>query len=347
MGKLWQRTAKGPKNPHGLAEVDLSTLRLDRPTVIFLTGFFTYDSTPEYIRSAFKSINELVNGRPGNQPPADTYVWSHAGAKEIFNIAAYDAWPSHRTSRNGYALARGAIMPLVATDFKMDADGNVSGTPLPLDEAKKNLRNVTFFGYSAGTVTGQECFNASLKMMKKLGYSEKDAREALHEVVMIGVGSMSRPGAEKDRFTTLYLEGNNDRLVNMKNRTLSPLSTLFGWFAKKLKIKKLSATSAVVTAPIHKKSRELRRKGDKVEEREIQGMLPKWFPVKSLHELPRYVTEDEGISPFAKIVEYTLTNAVARHGRLTLDELLAPPAGVEKEAAMKYKEKISKASARK
>ena len=343
MGKLWRRTEKGEKNPNGLLEVDMSTLAIDKPTVIFLTGFFTYDKTPQYIRSAFKSVNELMANRPGEQKPVDTYVWSHSGLAELFNIAAYDAAPGSRSSRNGYNLSRGVIMPLVAKDFKMDADGNVTGKPLPLEEAKKNLRNVTFFAYSAGTITGQECFNASMKLMKKIGYSEKDAREALHEVVMVGVGVMSRPGREKDRFTTLYLEANNDRLVNLKNRMWAPLRAMFAWFARKLQIQALSDSSAIISASVKKSNKEIRQKDGKKVERKIETMAPKWFPVRSLHELPRYVTEDEGLSPFAKIVEYSLTNAVNRDCRLSPLDLMSPPTGVDAQAAAAYTAKIDKA----
>lgn len=343
MGKLWRRSHTGEKDPNGLHEMDLSSMHIDKPSVIFLTGFFTYDKTPQHIRTAFRNINELMANRPGEQPPVDTYVWSHGGLRELFNLAAYDAAPGSRTSKNGYNLARGVIMPLVAKDFKMDAQGNVSGTPLPLEEVKKNLRNVTFFAYSAGTITGQEGFNASMKMMKKIGFSEKDARDALHEVVLVSVGVMSRPGRERDRFTTLYLEGNNDRLVNIKNRMWAPFRAFFNWFAKKLSIQILSDTSAIISASVHKRNKEKQEKDGKTVEREIKSLAPKWFPVKSLHELPRYVTEDEGLSPFAKIVEYSLTNAVARDKRLSIPELMAAPQGAEVQAAAAYKAKIDKA----
>ncbi len=342
MGKLWRRAKQDEVAAHGLQQVDLDTLRLEKPAVIFLTGFFTYDDTPQHIRAAFKGINELMNAtEQGRQ--ADTYVWSHAGLKEIFNLAAYEAFPAKRASENGYDLSRGVIMPLVAKDFKMDADGNVTGTPLPPDEARRNLRNVTFFAYSAGTITAQECFNASVRMMKQVGYSDKDARDVLHEVALVSVGVMSRPGAEKNRFTTLYLEATNDRIVSMKNRMWTPLRAVFDWFAKKLKIKTLSPHSAIITGPVKKKDRETRMQDGKPVQKEIKGMLPKWFPFKSNHELPRYVTEDEDVSPFARIVQFSLGNAVARDRLLPPLDLLPPPAGTPQAEADAYRAKIATA----
>ncbi len=342
MGKLWRRAHDGEKTASGLQQVDLDTLRLEKPAVIFLTGFFTYDDTPQHIRAAFKGINELTHATEQGKA-AETYVWSHAGLKEIFNLAAYEAFPGKRASENGYDLSRGVIMPLVTKDFKMDAQGNVTGTPLPLDEAKKNLRNVTFFAYSAGTITAQECFNASVKMMKEVGYSDKDVREALHEVALISVGVMSRPGAEKNRFTTLYLEATNDRIVSMKNRMWTPLRSLFDWFAKKLKIRTLSPNSAIITGPVKKQDKETRMQDGKPVQKEIKGMLPKWFPFKSNHELPRYVTEDEGVSPFARIVQFSLANAVARDKLLSPLDLLPPPDGTLQAEADAYRAKIAKA----
>lgn len=345
MGKLWKRKPAGDNivaaGGNGLQEVDLATLALSRPTVIYLTGFFTLDDTPGHIRGAFRQITEVLAKQPD---PPDAYVWSHAGLSEIFNLAAYDAAPGWRSSRNGYDIARATIMPLVAKDFKMDAQGKVTGTPLALEDARKNLRNLTFFGYSAGTITGQETFNAALKMMQKIGFSKQDARAALSEVVMIGVGVISRPGSEKNRFTTLYLEATNDRLVSMKNRVWAPLRALFSWFAKKLRIKTISPTSAIISCAVPKKRREKQVKPDGATvEREVRGMLPAWFPVSTMHELPRYVTGDEGFSPFARIVEYSLANAAARKNSVSPLDLLAPPATVAAEDAAAYRAKIDNA----
>ncbi|HYD17188.1 MAG TPA: hypothetical protein VEF76_01750 [Patescibacteria group bacterium] len=342
MGKLWRRAAPNDNAAHGMREIDLAALRIEQPTVIFLTGFFTYDDTPEHIRAAFRNISELTTATP-QAAPAEILVWSHAGLSEIFNVAAYDALPNQFSSRNGYNLSRGVIMPLVAKHFAMDAKGNVTGRPLPLEEARKNLRNVTFFGYSAGTITAQECFIASIRMMKKIGYSEKDARALLHEVALVSVGVMSRPGREKDRFTTLYLEATNDRVVSIKNRMWTPLRAVFDWFARGMKIRDLSAHSTIIKAPVRKKDKEKRVRDGKTVEKEIRGMLPKWFPLKSNHELPRYVTEDDSVSPFARMVEYSLANAVTRDRLLTPMELLAPPADAPAQVADAYRAKIAKA----
>jgi hypothetical protein len=273
----------------------------------------------------------------------DIMVYSHKNLKDIFNVAAYSIDPEARACKAVKKLAAGVIMPLVAKDFKLNDDGTVTGTPLPLDEAKKNLRNITFFGYSAGTITAQECFNASLKMMKNVGYKEDEARQALAEVVNIGVGVMSQPKKEKNRFTTLSLEATNDKLVLFKNRLWEPLRALFNNFAHKLKIEPLSDTSAIISAAVNKKDWETREKNGKTVKERIQSLLPKWLLVKSFHELPRYVTQDEQLSPFAKIVHYSLANAIARKDRIAPLDLMQPPTNTDKKTAAAYCNKIAKA----
>lgn len=343
MAKLWRRPREDEDKTNQIHEVDLPALRVDRPSIIFLNGFFTQDHTPQYIRASIRNMEELMANRPGEKTPVEVYAWSHHGLSDLFNVAAYSVFPNGRACRAARQLAAGLILPLAVKDLKIGADGKASGTPLPLEEVKKNLRNITFFGYSAGTITAQECFNASLQMMQQAGFSEKDAREALHEVVCISVGTMSRPAQEKDRFTTLFLEATNDKIVEIKNRLWSPLRVLFARVANRLKIEPLSESSAIITAAVSKKNWESRVRDGKTVRERIRSLLPKWTMMKSYHELPRYVTQDEDLSPFAKMVHYALANAAARTERLDPLKLLEPPAGVDDATALAYRGKIAKA----
>ncbi len=343
MAKLWRRPTKDePKTPP-VREADLSTLRIERPSLIFLSGFFTTDEKPEYTRASLRAMDDVLAARPRDASPVDVYCWSHGGLKDAFNLAAYTVRPGSACSPPVKKLAAGLIMPLVVKDFKLDAKGNATGTPLPLDEAKKNLRNITFFGYSAGCITAQECFNASLKMMQQSGYAEKDARDILSEVVYIGAGVVSRPGREKDRFTSLFLEATNDRIVRFKNRLWAPLRVIFSRFAPRLKVQPLSGRAAIITAAVSKRGYETKQRNGKTVKEKIRGMIPRWMLVKSLHELPRYMTQDEELSPFAKMVHYGIANAVARTGPVDPIRLLDPPPGTDEKTAAAYREKISKA----
>lgn len=345
MAKLWRRPQGEGADKQGAAEVDLERLRIDRPSLIFLNGFFITDKSAKGIPSSLKAMEEIMNNRAEKgAPPVDVYSWTHAGLKDLFNVAAYTTMPGSYASAAVRKLAAGLIMPLVAKDFAVDASGVASGTPLPLDEAKKNLRNITLFGYSAGGITAQECFNASLQMMKQVGYDEKDARDALHEVVLVGAGAVSRPAHEKDRFTTLFLEATNDRILRMKQRVWEPLRALFNHFAHALKIKPMGEHAAMISAAVPKKHWEIRIRDGKTVREKVRGLLPASLTIiKTYHELPRYMTQDEELSPFAKMVQYALANAVARQQRLSPLELLETPPGVAEETAKAYRAKIAAA----
>lgn len=326
MAKLWHRT-RGKDDSSQLHEIDLNHVKIDSPTVIYLSGFLTTDKSAGSIAGGIKRVEELMEHRPEQDPPVKIMAWSHTNLLNIFNMAAYSTFPSRRASKPATNFAKGVMMPLVCDDIEIDRKGRLTGKPIDKDEAKKRLRNVTLFSYSAGTIVGQEVFNATLKMMKKNGYAEKDAREILHEVVMVSAGNMSRPNKEKDRFTTLYFVASNDRVVRMKDRLWQPLWAIFKRFAKKLVIKPLSRTSLFISAPVQKDMWETKKKrdGSTVKER-IKQLYPKWTMRHSYHELPHYITADDRQNSFSRMVLYSLTNAVSRDDTPDPLKLIEPPA---------------------
>lgn len=344
MAKLWQRT-RDENDQSRLIEQNARQTRLDRPSVVFLTGAFTLDFFPEPIAGALKRLEELMDHRPGNQQPAELYAWSHTSLATMFNFAAYNIFPKRSASRAAHKLASATLMPLVADDFSVDRKWrNPKGTPLPLEQVKKNLRNVTFFGYSAGTIVGQECFNATLKMMKKIGYTEEDARAALNEVVLISAGNVSRPAYEKNRFTTLYLAASNDKIIRAKHYIWQPLKALFARYTKELTIQRLSATSAFISAAVTRQKWEWRKSKGKPPVRKKFRLMFRPLPFfRSYHELPHYITHDENLSPFARIVISALTHATGRTEKLDPLKMLEAPPGCEQAEALAYNAKIQQA----
>lgn len=214
MGKLWQRTIN-EQGKSQLQEVDLGNLRAEGPILVYLSGFLTNNNRPDYIAGGIKRMEELLKDRTSARP--QIYAWSHKGLSNLFNLAIYNMFPGSRSSQAGYDLASAIVMPLVSSGFSRKPDGAVEGQPLPFETARKNLRNVTFFGYSAGSIVAQETFNASLKMMKAIGFKEEEARSALQEVVLLSAGTISRPSKERNRFSTVYLVASNDRINRFKN----------------------------------------------------------------------------------------------------------------------------------
>ncbi|MBI1216809.1 MAG: hypothetical protein GC185_13465 [Alphaproteobacteria bacterium] len=355
MGKLWSRK-KDDAGKAQLVEADLSALTVTRPTVIYVSGFLTNNNRPGFIAGGIKQTEALLEGRLNDGGSPDVYAWSHTSLANLFNLAAYNMFPGRRASKAGYELGAGVLMPLVAKDFTRDKKGKVSGTPLPPEEARAKLRNVTFFGYSAGSIVAQETFNATLKMMKGIGYDEKDARGLLKEVALLSVGTISRPSKEVDRFSTVYLVASNDRINRMKNwiwgtmgTALRTVFTRYGWKKdkKELSVRPLSKSSLFLSAAVRPTLYEWKydEDGQRKEKKWFQPLYPKWLLRRSYHELPHYITTDDNNNPFSRIALYTLTNAVNRTSTPDPAELVKPPAQDihDEEAKAAYADKIERA----
>jgi hypothetical protein len=312
MAKLWFWPSAGKGRE--LVEADISGIRADQPTVIFLPGIFTTDKHHDGVAEGLKEIDSLLT-RHGEKPP-QIIGMSHGGLSNIFNLLAYNGRPGRVFSRAAQEMAAALIMPLVVKD----------GKPLPEEEAAAKLRNLTFVGYSAGTVFAQEMHNATLKMMVQAGYKAERAQHLLGEIVLISMATVSRPSREPDRFTTLYLAGSNDLAVRLKNRIWRPLSRLFnGRHSEELSIRKLSDRSLLVTAGTGRKLWDRLKSADGgMERREIKPLLPKRLKLRSNHELPHYLTCDDEHNAFSKVVLHGLVNALRRTARLEVGQLLAP-----------------------
>jgi hypothetical protein len=347
-GKLWHRVPDETGKAQ-LKEVDPSQLRIERPTVVYLSGFLTNNNRPEYVAGSIKRVEELLKTAPEGTVQPDIYAWSHKGLSNLFNLAIYDSLPNSRSSEAGYILGSSVLMPLVADGFKRLPDGSVEGTKISAEEATKRLRNVTFFGYSAGSIVAQETFNATMKMMKGVGYEETEARKLLKEVVLIAVGCISRPTKETDRYTTVCLVASNDRINRFKNMTWGPLGTLrrtffsgytIGKNSKDLSIRPLSDSSIFISAAVRPSLYEFKT-DEQTGERQKKGfapLYPSWTGRRSYHEMPHYVTVDDKNNPFARIALYALTNAVNRAGAPKALPLLNTPDGCPfgPEAAQAY-----------
>lgn len=354
MGKLWNRTP-GADGKAQLNEVDLKAVAIDSPTIVYLSGFLTNNNQPGYVAGGIKKMEEMLGSRAEIEVQPKLFAWSHTSLKNLFNLAVYNMFPSSRSSDAGYDLGASLLMPLVAEGFTRDAKNNVTGTPLPADVARKNLRNITLFGYSAGSIVAQETFNATLKMMKQVGYDDKEARKVLKEVVLVSVGTISRPSKETDRFSTVYLVASNDRINRAKNWIWGTLGTslraLFKIGADKhkkpLTIRPLSDSSVFITTAVRPTLYEWQYddKGEKAQKKWFAGLYPKWSGRRSYHELPHYLTTDDKNNGFAKVVLYSLINAVNRDAEIKPMDLIQPPARDThaEEAQAAYRERIEQA----
>ncbi len=330
MPKLWEKTLD-TKDNNNMPEVDLATLAISSPTVVFISGRETTDKNKTEISKSILFIKKLLQDQPEITTMPQVYSWSHSRQlSRIFNMAAYHYFPQHSYRPSAKKLAQGIIMPLVSA----------GGKPLDYAEAQEKLRNLTLFGYSAGSVFAQEVFNASLKMMQDIGYTPDDARALLQEVALITIGTISRPTHEQDRFTTISLANSDDWFVRAKNRLMHPFHRIFTRAARPLKIRSMSATSLLITAAARGRIRD--RKKEPVEIIE-NVKLPRWNLASSNHEARDYVNSDDKQSQVSRIVLHALINAVNRKQTLTPSQLIEPVASLGGEERALYLRKIAKA----
>src|SRR5262249_20584785 len=126
------------------------------PSIVYISGYKTQNDLSQIISETFDFIENAIDKKPGLSAMPPVYVWSHDDSrKALFNIASYGYSKKHLYCLPAEKLSEQTLLPLVLKD----------GKPLSFAEAQKNLRNLTYFGYSAGSVIAQEMFNYSRQKM--------------------------------------------------------------------------------------------------------------------------------------------------------------------------------------
>jgi hypothetical protein len=349
MSFLWKRT-RGEDGKPVLHKVDMDALRVTSPTLIYLSGFLTTDDQPGFVSGSIKRMEELVGGHAESNPGLNIYSWSYGKVSDVFRVMAYNMRPSTYSSPDGRAIAEKIILPLVTESVTRDAQGRiVGGKLLPDDVAAKNLKNLTFFAFSAGSALAQQVYNASLQAMLRAGFEKTRARGLLSQVALVAVGNVSRPTKEKERFTTLYLVGNNDIVTRAKNRVYRALNlrSVFERFSRKLKVRDLSKTSLLVSAPTPRKLWEWRVLADgRREKQPIRALFPKWLQIRSHHELAHFITRDDGHSQFSQIAMHALLNATNRAEAPDARKMLRPATKPDAPETDAYRQRIAAAELR-
>ena len=343
MPNLWEKT-KGAKDNSDLVKVDLPQLKITSPTVVYLPGRDQADNNPTELSKGINFVSKLFSDLP---TPPKVYIWSHSdmysqkGIKNLtslFHVAAYSHFPRVRFSA-AKRLAKYLVMPLAT---------NTEDKKIPLEEAKKNLRNLTLLGYCFGSVTAQEMYNASKKMMRKAGYSKEEATELLSEVVLISFATFTRPKRENDRYTTLAFINTDDLFISAKNLLVLPLTSVvtltksFSSASKKLNITPLSGTSLLISATAAEQPLDTIL--GKTQQEVIDDVkLKRWKMLGTNHSAHDYVTDANESNQFASMVKYALLNAVTRTGKLRPVDYLDEPvmSKDEPKTSEQYEDKIS------
>lgn len=324
MTKLWRSTfdENGKRQIEDIKALDIS---YDKPTVVFFSGFSTITKWKGFIGGALKSTEKMLGLNKQEANKIQIITGSYKGLSQFFNLLAYNRFPNNYCSSAGKKAARDIILPRVAQNIVLKKNNHFkSAEKLPLDEAKERLRNLTLVGYSMGTVITQEMYNASKQFMRKIGYTREETQELLSEVVLLSMGTMSRPTKEKNRFKTIFMVASNDDVVRKRAHIHLRVKEHLARQAKKfLKITPWSNTGLYISAPVKPRLIEtVIDENGQEQKKHIPMLYPKWTGFNSHHELPHYITNNDEDNDFSKIVSVTLANAINRNEDTTITDLV-------------------------
>ena len=328
MSVLWKKI-KQAEGPSKLQEIEAGGVKLDRPTVIFLTGVFTTADHPQYVSGAISHLNEMLDSfGQDNSSHTDVMAWSYKSHKNnIKNVFAYNAMPEKYYSKQSRQFVYDFLLPHIASEYSFDKKGQLTGKPRKNAEVVAAFQNLTFLAYSYGSVFSQEVYHALSKTMNELGYSEKNTKFLISRIHQVSLGAVSRPMKEDGRYTSICLVATNDRISTHKRRLWWSTREMFASYTKNLSIRKLGKRNWYISAPVQKELWEPKedKDGNIVMRNVIRPLFPKWWVRQSHHELQHYTTDRDDSNQFAKIARFALINCVKRDRALRPAEITAPP----------------------
>ncbi len=314
--KIWK------KNEANTAAEDVAfeSITIDRPTLVFFSGFMSFHSGTKTTFSRLKIFEKMLQ-KDGVKNKTDYQVFTatYKNKSTLFNALSYCGYKNY-SSKTSQHFVNSVIMPLVLDEH---------GAPRDKVEVSINLRNLTLGGYSVGTVIVQELYNASTRSMVKAGFSKKDTKELLGDVVCISMGTMSTPSREGKRFKTVYMVATNDRFANIKNKVFEASQALkkkFNRTIRDLRISRIADNAIIIRAEVNNNMTEpyIDKIDGQKKWRPIRKLYPETYRHDSGHELSHYISEDDNQAPFSRICRFVLANAIERDSNVTIDSLIQP-----------------------
>lgn len=170
MVTLYKKIEKSKGNLHGFEELKVEDIPLLHPTMICLSA---QSSRP---KSAFGIVREGMRAARlrTSQGVAAKY------ALKDFPINFIGLTYDYKDKDLGVALAEDYFLPLVSKD----------GKKINIEQAKKNMRNITIMSYCDGTIVYSNFESRLVSLMQELGYTDREITEILSELALIGVLTM-------------------------------------------------------------------------------------------------------------------------------------------------------------
>lgn len=170
MVTMFQKIDKSKKNLFGFQELRKEDKPLLKPTMICLSA---------QARHA-KSIYGIV--REGMQAARLRTTQNRAAKYALNDFPIQFVGMSYDYKDNSFedSIAKDFFLPILSNH----------GTKLNIEQAKQNMRNITFMTYCDGVQVYKDFEVSLIKELQKLGYSNEEIKEIMQEVVLVAVETM-------------------------------------------------------------------------------------------------------------------------------------------------------------
>lgn len=170
MVTMFQKIVKSKKNLFGFQELRKEDKPLLNPTMICLSA---------QARHA-KSVYGIV--REGMQAARLRTTQDRAAKYDLANFPVQFVGMSYDYQNKSFedSIAQDYFLPILSN----------YGTRLPLEQAKQNMRNITFMTYCDGVRIYKDFEISLVKSLQELKYSNDEIKEIMQELVLVAVETM-------------------------------------------------------------------------------------------------------------------------------------------------------------
>lgn len=205
---IYRRVPKDRRHPLGFEILNPDNPLFSKPTLLCCGGIFINHSRhDQYQESAngFAKVGHAMLGYKDYVEPNDpidivsvAYPESELSLSHFLHRDAKRVLAGEPQEENPYAARFAAqhFFPLIQDE---------SGHARPLEQVKRNLRNVTVLAHSYGAAFIQHVGNHLVEQMERLGFAADAIREATAQVVVVNAGPTAIMGAGRASFTTFNM----------------------------------------------------------------------------------------------------------------------------------------------
>ena len=215
--RLIRRVPKDDQHIHSYEDVNASAL--GRPTILIFGGNSAV--TPKKANGYAKIAQMLVTGNKKEYPDNVQIV----SAQYTENYKSDCRIILRKSGKNPHDYCSKEVKHLFEEQFMPLLSDN-TGTKLPLDKVKRNLRNINIITHSYGGFIALQIGNAMRNYMNKINYAEEEIIQAMQQISLLTLGNVADIENTKNQFTVLHIFNNDDPKVSKNSDNLKIVNQL-------------------------------------------------------------------------------------------------------------------------